>query len=176
MLDQDFFTLNVAVLTVSDSRTSDTDHSGDYLVEALTGMGHTLVDRSLVKDDVFRIRADLSGWIARNDVQVVLITGGTGCAARDVTPEALAPLLTRTIDGFGELFRMLSYQDIGSATVQSRALAGVANGTLIFALPGSTGACKLGFEKILKEQLDARHKPCNFVSLFLPPPSSNQTT
>ena len=155
--------LAIAVLTVSDSRTLETDTSGAYLVEALIGAGHTLADRQLIPDDIYQMRAEVSAWIADKDVQVVLITGGTGFTERDSTPEALAPLFDKQIEGFGELFRHLSWEEIGTSTIQSRALAGLANHTLICCLPGSTGACRTGWEKILKPQLDARQGPCNFV-------------
>lgn len=156
--------LSIAVLTVSDSRTLDTDTSGQYLIEALQADGHNLADRALVIDDLYQMRAVVSQWIADSAVQVILTTGGTGLTGRDSTPEGLSPLFDKTVDGFGELFRYLSLADIGTSTVQSRALAGLANRTLIFCLPGSTGACRLAWEGILHEQLDARVQPCNFVA------------
>ncbi len=159
----DLQTLNVAVLTVSDTRSFDTDTSGQYLTDQLVAHGHTVVEREIVIDDIYLLRAMVSKWIADPDVHAIVSTGGTGFTGRDSTPEALTPLLDKTIDGFGELFRQLSYDDIGTSTVQSRAFAGMANKTVIFCLPGSTGACKTGWEGILKEQLDSRHKPCNFV-------------
>ncbi len=159
----DLQTLNVAVLTVSDTRSFDTDTSGQYLADQLEAHGHTVVEREIVIDDIYLLRAMVSKWIADPDVHAIISTGGTGFTGRDSTPEALTPLLDKTIDGFGELFRQLSYDDIGTSTVQSRAFAGMANKTVIFCLPGSTGACKTGWEGILKEQLDGRHKPCNFV-------------
>ena len=162
-----FFRLGAAVLTVSDTRDSSNDSSGDYLAQAAVDLGHQLVDRSLLKDNKYQLRAQVSAWVANPDVHVILITGGTGFAARDVTPEAITPLLDKDIPGFGELFRAISSQEIGTATVQSRACAGLANNTLIFALPGSTGACKTAWQQILCEQLDSRHKPCNFVSLYM---------
>lgn len=155
--------LNIAVLTVSDTRTRDNDTSGDLLVERLETFGHQLTDRDLIKDDVYQMRAVVSAWIADPEIQVVLVTGGTGLTGRDSTPEALGVLFDKTVDGFGELFRHLSLADIGTSTVQSRALAGLANHTLIFCLPGSTGACRLAWDGILEEQLDASFKPCNFV-------------
>ncbi|WP_416305926.1 molybdenum cofactor biosynthesis protein B [Neptunicella sp. SCSIO 80796] len=158
-----FIALNIAVLTVSDTRTVATDTSGQYLVDAIQDSGHQLADRQIVIDDVYKLRAIVSQWIASENVQSVLITGGTGFTDRDVTPQALQPLFDRDIEGFGELFRHLSYAEIGSSTVQSRALGGMANGTAIFCLPGSTGACKTGWEGIIKQQLDASHRPCNFV-------------
>ncbi|MBM7455032.1 molybdenum cofactor biosynthesis protein B [Oceanisphaera litoralis] len=158
-----FVPLNIAVLTVSDTRNEDTDSSGRYLVEALTGAGHRLAEKVILKDDKYDIRALVSRWIAGKEVQVVIITGGTGFTGRDTTPEAVAPLLDTHIDGFGELFRHITYQELGTSTVQSRALGGLANHTAVFCLPGSTGACRTGWNGILAEQLDARHKPCNFV-------------
>ncbi|MBD8163058.1 molybdenum cofactor biosynthesis protein B [Erwinia persicina] len=160
----DFLPLNVAVLTVSDRHTAETDSSGDYLREALTEAGHHVVDRAIVADNRYRIRAVVSRWIASSDVQVVLINGGTGFNEKNCTPEALLPLFDREIEGFGELFRMISYEDIGTSTLQSRAVAGLANETLIFAMPGSTGGCQLAWERIIQDQLDARTRPCHFVS------------
>ena len=160
---REFRALNIAVLTVSDTRSRDTDTSGNYLIEALQAAGHTLFQRELVKDDVYLMRAMVSAWIADAGVEVIITTGGTGFTGRDSTPEALAPLFDKHIDGFGELFRQLSFDDIGTSTVQSRCLAGLANRTAIFCLPGSTGACKLGWEQILLPQLDSRTGPCNFV-------------
>ena len=157
--------LSIAVLTVSDSRTLAEDRSGDLLVERLTGAGHRLADRALEPDDRWRLRARVCAWIAERTVDVVLTTGGTGFTGRDKTPEALAPLFDKTIEGFGELFRHLSWQEIGTSTIQSRALGGLAGGTLIFCLPGSTGACRTGWDGILASQLDVRHRPCNFVEL-----------
>ena len=158
--------LAIAVLTVSDSRTSENDTSGDYLVEALEQAGHRSADRAIVPDDIYQIRARLSAWIADDTVDVVLITGGTGFSGRDSTPEAVAPLFDKAIDGFGELFRALSYAEIGSSTVQSRALAGFANNTVIFCMPGSTGACRTAWSGLIREQLDSRHRPCNFVGVL----------
>ena len=162
--DADFIALNIAVLTLSDSRTFENDTSGQYLVDALEAAGHHIAARELCKDDIYASRAVVSAWIADPGIDVVISTGGTGMTRRDSTPEALKPLFDRTIEGFGELFRQLSYDEIGSSTVQSRALAGLANQTLIFCLPGSTGACRTGWERILKEQLDSRHRPCNFAA------------
>ena len=155
--------LNIAVLTISDTRTLETDTSGQYLCDQLSAFGHVLQARALVPDDVYQLRATVSAWIADPQVHCILSTGGTGFTGRDSTPEALKPLLDKVIDGFGELFRQLSLDDIGTSTVQSRAFAGMANKTLLFCLPGSTGACRLGWEGILQEQLDSRHTPCNFV-------------
>ncbi|KJZ09800.1 molybdopterin biosynthesis protein B [Marinomonas sp. S3726] len=162
-VSKEFVPLRIAVLTVSDTRTRQTDTSGKHLVEALQSAGHHYEDKIICKDDIYEIRAYLSAWISAAEVNVVLITGGTGFTSRDSTPEAITPLLDKTIDGFGELFRYLSYADIGTSTVQSRALAGLANNTLVVAMPGSTGACDLAWQGILKEQLDSRHGPCNFV-------------
>jgi len=159
--------LNIAVLTLSDTRTLAADKSGDYLVNALETAGHNLADRKIIPDDIYRMRAVVSEWIAEPGIQVILTTGGTGFTGRDSTPEALRPLFDTEIEGFGETFRQVSYAEIGSSTVQSRCLAGLANATAIFCLPGSTGACKTGWTKILAEQLDSKHKPCNFVGILL---------
>lgn len=161
--DAKFTQINVAVLTVSDTRTLENDTSGQYLADEVVEMGHTLLAREIVIDDIYLIRAKVSEWIADPHMHVVISTGGTGFTGRDSTPEALAPLFDKQIDGFGELFRHLSFADIGTSTVQSRALGGMANNTMIFCLPGSTGACRTGWDGILKEQLDSRHRPCNFV-------------
>lgn len=159
-------TLAISVLTVSDTRDEDSDTSGDYLVESAQAAGHKLMERRILPDDKYRIRAVVGVWIADPNIQVVLVTGGTGLTGRDSTPEALAPLFDKTIHGFGELFRQVSFSEIGSSTIQSRALGGLANGTLIFAMPGSTGACRTAWEKILRNQLDYRFKPCNFAELL----------
>ncbi len=164
--DAGFKPLGLAVLTVSDSRGPSEDRSGDYLVGALREEGHQLVERRLVRDDIYQIRAVVSAWIAAPDVAVVLTTGGTGITGRDSTPEAVGPLFDKPIEGFGELFRQLSFEEIGASTIQSRALAGMANGTLIFSLPGSTGACRTAWERILRPQLDLRTEPCNFALLL----------
>lgn len=158
----EFIPLNVAVLTVSDSRDAAEDTSGDYLREALAEAGHQVLDHALVKDNRYRIRAVVSSWIASADVQVVIVNGGTGFNSKNSTPEALLPLFDREVEGFGEVFRMLSYEEIGTSTLQSRAIAGVANRTLIFAMPGSTKACTTAWENIIAPQLDARTRPCNF--------------
>ncbi|MFA5494719.1 MAG: molybdenum cofactor biosynthesis protein B [Porticoccaceae bacterium] len=157
-----FKPLKIALLTVSDTRTLATDTSGDYLYGAITDAGHQLAVRDIIRDDIYQMRALVSAWIAAPEVEVVITTGGTGFTGRDSTPEALAPLFDKHIEGFGELFRHLSYGDIGTSTVQSRCLAGLANRTAIFCLPGSTGACQLGWEQILEAQLDSRTGPCNF--------------
>ncbi|MCL7939140.1 molybdenum cofactor biosynthesis protein B [Halomonas sp. ATCH28] len=160
--------LSIAVLTISDTRNEETDRSGQALVERLTSAGHALHEKRIVPDDVYRIRAVVAGWIADPEVQVILTTGGTGFTGRDSTPEAVSVLLDKQIEGFGELFRHLSWQEIGSSTVQSRCLGGLANATVVFCLPGSTGACCTAWDGILAEQLDSRHKPCNFANLVIP--------
>ncbi|SJL82761.1 molybdenum cofactor biosynthesis protein B [Vibrio palustris] len=159
----EFQAANIAVLTVSDTRTEDDDTSGQYLVESLKDAGHRLAEKKIAIDDRYLIRAIVSQWIADEDVQVVLITGGTGFTSRDSTPEAIKPLFDKEVEGFGELFRMVSYDEIGTSTIQSRALAGFANHTVIFAMPGSTGACRTAWTKILRDQLDSTHRPCNFI-------------
>jgi molybdopterin adenylyltransferase len=158
--------VKVAILTVSDTRSADNDTSGDLLAQRATDAGHRVVARALLADDRYRLRALVSAWIADPEVDVVLVTGGTGITHRDVTPEALTPLFDKAIDGFGEAFRWLSYSDVGTSTIQSRAIAGVANATLIFCLPGSTGACRLAWDALLASQLDSAHRPCNFVELL----------
>lgn len=158
--------LGVAVLTVSDTRTEDTDTSGQYLVGVLREAGHRLAHKQIVTDDIYRIRAVLSQWIADPAVQAVLITGGTGFSGRDSTPEAVSVLFDKQVDGFGELFRALSFDEIGTSTIQSRALAGLANNTIIFCVPGSTNACRTGWEKIIRSQLDSTCRPCNFVGVL----------
>ena len=162
----EFLPVNIAVLTVSDTRTLDDDRSGDTLVERLAVAGHRLADRAIVKDDAGLIAEQFRKWIADPEVDCIISTGGTGVTGRDVTPEALDAVAEKIIPGFGEMFRWISYQKIKSSTIQSRAAAGVANGTYIFVLPGSTGACKDGWDEILVHQLDIRHKPCNFVELM----------
>jgi len=158
--------LKCAVLTVSDTRDAGTDTSGNYLAETLAQAGHECVARKIVKDNVYQIRKVISDWIVDEEIQVVITTGGTGFALRDSTPEAIVPLLDKPIVGFGELFRQISHAEIGSSTIQSRAVAGFANRKVIFCLPGSTGACRTAWEGILKEQLDVTHEPCNFVTLL----------
>lgn len=162
--DADFVPLNIAILTLSDSRTFENDTSGQFLEDSLVEAGHKLAARELCKDEVYITRSIVSGWIAEPGIDVVISTGGTGLTGRDSTPEALEPLFDKVIEGFGELFRQLSYEEIGTSTLQSRAIGGLANKTLVFCLPGSTGACKTGWDRILKEQLDASHRPCNFVA------------
>jgi len=158
--------LPVAVLTVSDTRGEEDDTSGRYLVESLQAAGHNLAAKTIVRDDIYDIRAVLSAWIADAGVSAVLVTGGTGFSGRDSTPEAVLPLFDKEIDGFGEVFRALSFEEIGSSTVQSRALAGLANDTVIFCMPGSTGACRTAWEGLIREQLDSSHRPCNFVGVL----------
>ncbi|MDE0492044.1 molybdenum cofactor biosynthesis protein B [Psychrobacter sp. A3] len=162
-----FIPLNIAILTASDSRTLAEDTSGQYLADSLTEAGHNLADRKLISDDIYQIRAVISGWIADPNVHAVITTGGTGFFIRDSMPEAVKVLFDKSIDGFGEMFRLISKEEIGMSTVQSRAVAGMANHTGIFCLPGSSGACRTGWESILKEQLDSRTRPCNFVPHFM---------
>jgi molybdopterin adenylyltransferase len=157
--------LSLCVLTVSDSRTAANDSSGDYLVEALTAAGHRLHERGIVRDDRYRMRAIVSQWIADDAVHGILVTGGTGFTGRDSTPEAIEPLLDKLMPGFGEMFRALSIDEIGTSSLQSRAFAGLANQTFIFCLPGSTSACRTAWEKIIRSQLDARTRPCNLAGL-----------
>ncbi len=164
--DRPFLPVRIAVLTVSDTRTAADDRSGDTLAARLSEAGHRLADRARVRDDRAAIEAALRGWIAREDVDVVLATGGTGVTGRDVTPEAFHAVYEKEIPGFGELFRMISFAKIGTSTLQSRATAGVAGGTYLFALPGSPGACRDAWDEILVHQLDNRHRPCNFVELM----------
>ena len=161
-----FLPLGIAVLTVSDSRTEATDQSGALLRDRAEGAGHQVLAKERVADDIYQIRAVLSRWIADSQIQVVLVTGGTGVTGRDSTPEAVLPLFDKQIEGFGELFRRLSFQEIGTATIQSRALAGLANATFVFCLPGSRGACRTAWEQILEAQLDRRTRPCNFAQLL----------
>lgn len=166
MHQTEFVPLRVAVLTISDSRTAETDKSGDAIEQALQGAGHDVIHREIVRDDVVEITAALKRQIGDTGTAVVVTTGGTGITPRDVTPEALSPLVTKQIPGFGELFRALSYEDIGAATIQSRAEAALCGSTLVFALPGSTGAVQLALEKIIVPQLDSRTRPCNFAQLL----------
>ena len=161
----EFKPLSLCVLTVSDTRTADNDTSGDYLCDALRDAGHRLFERAIVRDDKYAMRAIASRWIADGGVDGILVTGGTGFTGRDSTPEALLPLLDKEMPGFGELFRALSFDEIGTSTLQSRAFAGLANATFVFALPGSTSACRTAWEKIISAQLDARTKPCNLANL-----------
>ncbi|MGR9099610.1 MAG: molybdenum cofactor biosynthesis protein B [Gammaproteobacteria bacterium] len=164
--ERKFIPLNIAVLTVSDTRTDEDDVSGKALVERLLAAGHSLAEKKIVPDDIYQIRAAVSGWIADEGINAVISTGGTGVTGRDGTPEAVAPLLDKELDGFGEVFRMLSYQDIKTSTIQSRAVAGVANATYIFCLPGSSGACRTAWDHLIEDQLDYRTRPCNLVQLM----------
>jgi len=161
-----FVPLNVAILTVSDTRTRENDTSGDLIQERLTGAGHKVAARVILPDDVEKLRSQLRAWIADKNVEAIITTGGTGLTRRDVTPEAVAPLITKPIPGFGELFRWLSYEEIGTSTIESRALAGVAGDTFIFCLPGSTGACRTGMDKIILPQLDSTTGPCNLTEML----------
>ncbi|WP_439106657.1 molybdenum cofactor biosynthesis protein B [Congregibacter sp.] len=164
--ESEFVGLGIAVLTVSDTRGPENDTSGDFLAEAARDEGHEIAHRALVPDDIYQIRAVLSQWIADSGVHAILVTGGTGFSGRDSTPEAVLPLFDKTIEGFGEVFRALSLAEIGSSTVQSRAIGGLANRTAIFCMPGSTGACRTAWNGILKDQLNSRHRPCNFVAVL----------
>ena len=164
--ERQFVPLEIAVLTVSDTRSEETDTSGQTLARRLGEAGHRLAEKRIVADDIYRIRAVVSRWIADPSVQVVIITGGTGVTGRDGTPEAVKVLFDKTLEGFGETFRALSYQEIGTSTMQSRALAGVANGTYVFCLPGSSGACRTGWDRLIKDQLDYRTRPCNLAELL----------
>lgn len=166
MRERDFMPLKVAVLTISDSRTEADDKSGNWLRDAVAEAGHQVVEKTIVPDDVYQMRAVFSRWIADPEVQVIVSTGGTGVTGRDSTPEAVAPLLDKHIEGFGELFRLVSFEEIGASTLQSRCIGGLANATFVFCLPGSSGACRTGWEKILKPQLDLRTNPCNFAMLI----------
>lgn len=163
---REFAPLRIAVLTVSDSRTEETDKSGRLLAERLEKAGHRLADKQIVPDDVYRIRAVVAAWIAGDEVDAVITTGGTGVTGRDGTPEAVAPLLDKVIDGFGETFRAISWQQIRTSTMQSRALAGVANGTYVFCVPGSSGACATAWDELIGAQLDIRTRPCNLAELM----------
>ena len=164
--EREFKSLNIAVLTASDSRTEADDISGKLLVERLEGVGHQCAEKIVVPDDIYQLRAVISRWIADPSIDAVITTGGTGITGRDGTPEAVQPLLDKEISGFGEMFRYLSYQDIGSSTLQSRALCGVANGTYLFVLPGSSSACATAWDKLIISQLDNRTLPCNLVMLM----------
>ncbi|MEE3198310.1 MAG: molybdenum cofactor biosynthesis protein B [Pseudomonadota bacterium] len=164
--NREFISLGIAVLTVSDTRTKATDRSGCLLTERVTQAGHNIADEKIVSDDIYKIRVVVSQWIAEPKVNVILSTGGTGVTGRDGTPEAISPLLEKEITGFGELFRMISFEEIGTSSLQSRCLAGVANGTYIFCLPGSTDACATGWDKLIAKQLDYRTLPCNLVELM----------
>lgn len=164
--EKPFIPLNVAVLVVSDTRTDSDDVSGNTLVERARDAGHQVIEKKIVPDNIYRIRAAVSAWIADDDINVILTTGGTGVTGRDGTPEAVEPLLDKVLDGFGEIFRMLSYRDIKTSTIQSRAIAGVANATYVFCLPGSSGACRTAWDDLIREQIDYRTRPCNLVQLM----------
>ena len=164
--ERDFVAVSIAVLTISDTRTLLEDDSGDLLVQKLENAGHQLVERSICKDNLYEIRALISQWLIQDNIQAIITNGGTGITGHDGTPEAILPLLDKVIDGFGEMFRSLSYQNIQTSTLQSRALAGVANGTFIFCLPGSPSACKDGWDLLISHQLDHRTRPCNLVELM----------
>lgn len=164
--ERQFIPLNIAVLTISDTRTEDDDKSGQVLVERVREAGHQVAEKMIVPDDVYQIRATVSRWIAAQDINVVITTGGTGVTGRDGTPEAVKPLLDKEIEGFGEVFRAVSYEQIKTSTLQSRALAGVANGTYIFCVPGSSGACRTAWDQVIAQQLDYRTRPCNLVELM----------
>lgn len=166
MADTDFIAVGCAVVTLSDTRDARSDRSGDLIVERLASMGHTLVDRALLPDDAQTLNTQLTEYMDRQDIDIVILTGGTGITKRDISPDVVAALGTKHIPGFGELFRMLSYRDIGSSTIQSRAGAWLCDTTLIFVLPGSTNAVRLAMDEILVEQLDATHRPCNFIRLL----------
>ena len=163
--ESEFIELRLCVLTVSDSRTAENDSSGDYLAQVLVEAGHALADRALLPDNRYLLRACVSRWIADDAVDGILVTGGTGFTGRDSTPEALLPLLDKQMPGFGEMFRSISFDEIGTSTMQSRAFAGLANATFVFCLPGSTSACRTGWEKLIRPQLDARTQPCNLARL-----------
>lgn len=166
MPERELVPVNIAIMTVSDSRTEETDTSGAALVSRLLDAGHTLAEKIIIADDIYKIREVMSRWIADPEINAIISTGGTGLTGRDITPEAVRPLLDKEIEGIGELFRWISYQEISTSTVASRALGGVANGTFIFCLPGSTGACRTGWETIIGPQLDYRNRPCNMVELM----------
>ncbi len=164
--DRQFRPLKIAIMVISDSRTEDNDKSGKSLVDRLMEAGHELSEKRIVPDDIYQIRSFVSQWIADDEVNAIITTGGTGVTGRDGTPEAISPLFDKTLDGFGEVFRALSFQDIKTSTVQSRAMAGVANGTYIFCVPGSSGACRTAWDQLIKAQLDYRTRPCNLVELM----------
>ena len=164
--ERQFIPLGIAVLTVSDTRVEENDTSGQILIQRLGEAGHRLAEKRIVPDDIYRIRAVVSQWIADPEVAVVITTGGTGVTGRDGTPEAVKVLFDKILEGFGETFRAISYQEIGTSTMQSRALAGVANGTYVFCLPGSSGACRTGWDRLIKDQLDSRTRPCNLAELM----------
>ena len=165
-IEKEFKPVNIAILTISDRRTIEEDDSGDLLANRVADANHVMIDRQICKDNCYQIRSIVSQWILQEDINVIITTGGTGITGHDGTPEAILPLMDKTIDGFGEMFRSLSYKNIKTSTLQSRAFAGVANGTFIFCLPGSPGACKDGWDLLISEQLDHRTRPCNLVELM----------
>jgi molybdenum cofactor biosynthesis protein B len=165
-IEKEFKPVNIAILTISDRRTIDEDDSGDLLANRVADANHVMMDRQICKDNCYQIRSIVSQWILQEDINVIITTGGTGITGHDGTPEAILPLMDKTIDGFGEMFRSLSYKNIKTSTLQSRAFAGVANGTFTFCLPGSPGACKDGWDLLISEQLDHRTRPCNLVELM----------
>ena len=165
-IEKEFKPVNIAILTISDRRTIEEDDSGDLLANRVTDANHVMMDRQICKDNCYQIRSIVSQWILQEDINVIITTGGTGITGHDGTPEAILPLMDKTIDGFGEMFRSLSYKNIKTSTLQSRAFAGVANGTFIFCLPGSPGACQDGWDLLISEQLDHRTRPCNLVELM----------
>ena len=165
-MEREFISVSISLLTVSDTRKLDNDKSGDLLQERIQKSGHQLIERSIVEDDINKIRKEVNVWVANDDIDVIISTGGTGLTGRDVSPEAFRGLFNKEIEGFGELFRYISFKKIGTSTIQSRALAGVSNGKYIFVLPGSPSACKDAWDEILVRQLDYRHKPCNFVEIM----------
>lgn len=165
-IEKEFKSVNIAILTISDRRTMEEDDSGDLLVNRVADANHVMMDRQICKDNCYQIRSIVSQWILQEDINVIITTGGTGITGHDGTPEAILPLMDKTIDGFGEMFRSLSYKNIKTSTLQSRAFAGVANGTFTFCLPGSPGACKDGWDLLISEQLDHRTRPCNLVELM----------
>ncbi len=164
--ERQFIPLNIAIMVVSDSRTEETDTSGKTLVERLIAAGHQCAEKTIIIDDIYQIRAKMSAWIANADINVIITTGGTGVTGRDGTPEAIQPLLDKELSGFGEVFRSLSYEEIGTSTMQSRAIAGVANGHYIFCVPGSSGACRTAWDKLINAQLDYRTRPCNLAEMM----------
>jgi len=165
-MEKEFISVNIALLTISDTRTYENDTSGKLLRQRVLDSGHAVIAQQIVPDDIYQIRSVISQWIADADINAIITTGGTGLTGRDGTPEAVKVLFDKEIEGFGELFRQISFTDIKTSTIQSRAVAGVANATFIFSLPGSSGACKTAWDEILKDQLDIRHRPCNFVELM----------
>ena len=165
-MQREFIAVSICVLTISDTRTEEQDKSGKLIVSRAKNCGHNVIEKSICRDDIYQIRSVISNWVADSSIQVIISTGGTGVTGRDGTPEAVSPLLDKTIVGFGEMFRMISYDEIGTSSLQSRAIAGVANGTYIFCLPGSSGACATAWDTLIEKQLDFRTRPCNLVELM----------